>query len=364
MTSAEPDPRAVLVMVSNGGLLDEIRRIGAATECPMIESAPPPGRQAWTRARSVVLDSTTAAACVRERLPRRPGIVLVSDGPPGLAQWQVATAVGAERVIALPDEASELVRALAQHPAGGGGGRVIAVLGGRGGAGASTFAAALACTADDIQRSLLVDCDPGGGGLDLLLGIEDRPGLRWPGLVAEDGRVSAEALHHALPVAGRRTSVLSCGRGTDAEELRPTAVQAVLDAGREADDLVICDVPRDRGATSAAVLSCADLVVLIVPAELRAVAAAESGVRFVSCHNSRAAVLVRGPAPGGLSADDVSDALGIPLVAQMRPEPLLCRQLERGGLRLGRRGPLRRAAAAVLEALFEQADISDPGWVA
>ncbi|WP_084436768.1 septum site-determining protein Ssd [Aldersonia kunmingensis] len=364
MTSAEPDPRAVLVMVSGGGLLDEIRRIGAATECPMTEPAPPPGRQAWTRARSIVLDSSTAAACVRERLPRRPGIVLVSEGAPGLAQWQVATAVGAERVIALPEEAPELVRALAQRPAGGGGGRVIAVLGGRGGAGASTFAAALACAADNLQRTLLVDCDPSGGGLDLLLGIENKPGLRWPGLVVEDGHVSADALHHALPVANQRISVLSCGRGTAAVELRPAAVQAVLDAGREADDLVICDVARDRGPTSAAILSCADLVVLIVPAELRAVAAAESAVGFVSSHNIRTVAVVRGPAPGGLSADDVSDALGIPLVAHMRPEPRLCGQLERGGLRLGRRGPLRRAANKVLDALFERVDASDSGWVA
>ncbi|MCX5043165.1 hypothetical protein OG921_08285 [Aldersonia sp. NBC_00410] len=351
-------------MASHAGLLDEIRRIGAATECPMTETAPPPGRQVWSRARAVVLDAAGAAACVRERMPRRPGVVLAVDGEPGLMHWQAATAVGAEQVVALPAGAAELVRVLAQRPAGGGGGAVVAVLGGRGGAGASTLAASLALIADETRTSLLVDCDPAGGGLDLLLGIEDRPGLRWPGLVVEDGRVSALALHHALPVAGKRISVLACGRAPDGREPSPVAVQAVLDAGREADDLVVCDVPRDRGPASAAVLASADLVVLVVPAELRAVAAAESTADFVRTHNPHQMLVVRGPAPGGLRALDVADALGLPLVAQMRPEPRLDGQLERGGLRLGRRGPLRRAAVAVLDALVERAEPAEPGWVA
>ena len=48
-------------------------------------------------------------------------------------------------------------------------GAVIAVIGGRGGAGASVFATALAHSATE---ALLVDLDPWGGGIDLLLGAE------------------------------------------------------------------------------------------------------------------------------------------------------------------------------------------------
>ena len=46
---------------------------------------------------------------------------------------------------------------------------------------------------------MLVDCDPLGGGLDLVLGAEDLGGLRWPGLDVGGGRVPATALHAALP---------------------------------------------------------------------------------------------------------------------------------------------------------------------
>jgi hypothetical protein len=40
--------------------------------------------------------------------------------------------------------------------------------------------------------------------------------------------------------------------------------------------------------------------------------------------------VVRGPAPGGLRAKDVAQAIGIPLAGSLRPEPRLAAGLERG----------------------------------
>jgi hypothetical protein len=62
-------------------------------------------------------------------------------------------------------------------------------------------------------------------------------------------------------------------------------------------------------------------------------------------------VLVRGPAPGGLGAADVSRALGLPVLATTRPHPGLAAHLERGGL--PRRGPLPTVARIVLDALVD-----------
>ena len=57
--------------------------------------------------------------------------------------------------------------------------RLVAVVGGSGGAGASTLSAALAVTALRLGvRPWLVDADPLGGGIDLALGGEDTVGLR------------------------------------------------------------------------------------------------------------------------------------------------------------------------------------------
>ena len=63
---------------------------------------------------------------------------------------------------------------------------VLAVVGGSGGVGASTFAAALATAA---APATLIDLDPVSGGIDVLLGIEDVPGARWSGLRLEGGRL-------------------------------------------------------------------------------------------------------------------------------------------------------------------------------
>ena len=58
-----------------------------------------------------------------------------------------------------------------------------------------------------------------------------------------------------------------------------------------------------------------------------------------------------GPRPGGIAAADVARALGLPLLAAMRPEPRLDRRLERGVLPVRPRGPLAGAARAVLAEL-------------
>ena len=81
----------------------------------------------------------------------------------------------------LPDDELWLVNVLTEAAEGPQqAGPVLAVVGGRGGAGASVFAAAVAVAAvRDGERALLVDCDPLGGGLDLLLAAEDVAGLRW-----------------------------------------------------------------------------------------------------------------------------------------------------------------------------------------
>src|SRR5918997_5847376 len=78
--------------------------------------------------------------------------------------------------------------------------RVVAVVGACGGAGTSTLAAAVA---HGLRRSrepaALVDLDVPGPGLDVLLGVEDAPGARWPELAAARGDVDGRGLLAALP---------------------------------------------------------------------------------------------------------------------------------------------------------------------
>ncbi|WP_280378370.1 septum site-determining protein Ssd [Nocardia wallacei] len=354
--SAPPGP--VLVLVADRRLREEVSRVAAAADRRVTVAEPPIGRPAWSDAVMVILDAAAAGECGAAAWPRRPGTLLVTEGEPGLLDWQTAAAVGAERVVALPAAADELIEAFADHThRGPGDGLVVAVVGAGGGAGASTLAAAVALTAADrfLPHTILVDGDPLGGGLDLLLGIESTPGLRWPELVVEEGRVAAGALHDALPSAGPGLAVLSCGRaasGAEAAEIGPGAARAVVEAGRAAGDLVVCDVSGARGPHADQLLDAADLVVLVVPARLRSVAAARVVAAHVGRRNPNQGLVVRGPAPGGLRSGEVAAALDLPLLAGVRAQPGLATRLERGGLEVPR-GPLRTAANAVLDVLSE-----------
>ena len=355
--------RRSLVVVAEGELLDALLRVAAAAGCEVVRAVDPTeARRHWSAAPLVLLDPAAARSCAAAGLPRRGNVVVAVLGAPPEGAWQHAVAVGAEHVAALPEAESWLVEALAEaaEPAAAtaaavGDGAVLAVVGGRGGAGASVLAAAVAVTAVRAgRRALLVDCDPLGGGVDLVLGAEDLDGLRWPGFGARGGRVPAGALHDALPappVDGREgLGVLSCDRS--AEGPSPLAVTAVLRSGRRAGETVVCDLPRHPTAAAVAALGEADLTVVVVPADVRSCAAAARVAAVVAEHGGAAVgLVVRGPAPGGITADEVATALGLPLIASMRPEPGLGRALERGDAPGRRHGPLAEAATAVLEAL-------------
>jgi secretion/DNA translocation related CpaE-like protein len=363
------EQQRALVLIADGELLDDVLRLAAAAGCEL-ERVPDAAaaRLRWSSAPLVVLDEAAARACTRAGLARRQRIVVVSRGEPPGELWQHAVVVGAEHVIALPDAEGWLVSALADAAEGvRHRGRVVAVVGGRGGAGASVLATAVAIAGmTDGERVMLVDCDPLGGGLDLLLGAEDVQGLRWPDLTLSEGRVPSASLRAALPrpaLGGGpgELTVLSCDRAGSGP--RPGAVASVLDAGRRAGETVVCDVPRYPTEAALAALDRADLTVLLVPAEVRSTAAAARVAGLLRQRGSSVQLVVRGPSPGGLSPRDVAAALGLPLLHAMRPQQGLGRSLDRGTPPGTRKGPLASAARAVLDELRSQAGSAPLGEV-
>jgi secretion/DNA translocation related CpaE-like protein len=269
--------------------------------------------------------------------------------------WQLAVEVGAQQVVFLPDAqdwlGALLVESVDPESASG---AVVAVVGGRGGAGATTLSAALAVTGARLgHRALLIDGDPLGGGIDLVLGGEARDGLRWPDLTATRGRLPGATLSTALPTMAD-LSVLSWDRG-DPVELPTEAVESVLDAARRAADVVVVDLPRYVDDTVRVAASLADLLLVVVPAEVRATAAAARVAARVSvlCHDVR--VVVRGPAPSGLTGVDVARSLSLPLQGFLAAEQGLERQLERGEPPGARGGPLADLAQDLLDEVLPAA---------
>jgi len=181
---------------------------------------------------------------------------------------------------------------------------VVGVVGGSGGAGASTFAAALACGVGGA--AVLIDLDPASGGLDVLLGIETVPGARWPGLQLGGGRLDPVALDGGLPKWGH-VRVLAAPQAS----VEPDAVDQVIDAACELGPVVV-DAGRGLDPGQAAALGRCDLVIVVAAATVPGISAARrvgSGLPAVSV----GAVLRR----GSVREHDASELLGLPVLATL-----------------------------------------------
>jgi secretion/DNA translocation related CpaE-like protein len=361
-----------LVVTDDEDLLDELLRIAAAAGVEINHARTADSRAFWRSAPVVLLDARQVRGAVLARLPRRSGVIVVSASEPDGNVWEHCVLLGVERTVLLPQAEDLLVAVLADSVhRGPGGGRVVSVIGARGGAGSSMLAAAVAVAGLRSGAGVvLADCDPWGAGLDVLLGLESDPGLRWPDLATPVGRVPVDALHESLPsVDGPRRrpaarhpwrgpepgvlSVLSFGRDdNDGAATPPDTLTVVIDACRRAGELAVLDVPRTADPLGDLALENSDLVVMVATADLFACYAARRIVDRIDLAGARAGLVVRGPSPGGLGADDLARSLELPLIAHMRPQPHLARDVE-----LGHppgedpRSPLGRAARRILAAV-------------
>lgn len=341
--AAEGRQGGPLIVTEDAELLDDLLRLCAAAGArPEVHHGVPEHRGSWEAA-PLVLVGDDAARRVRGAARRR-GVVLVGRDQDDSGVWRRAVEIGADHVLMLPDGEQWLVDRIADVAEGvGRPALTVGVLGGRGGAGASTLACALAVTsAREGRRTLLVDADPLGGGLDVLLGGEGVEGLRWPAFAASRGRVGGGALEESLPEL-HALRVLSWDRG-DSVAIPPQAVRAVLAAARRRGGAVVVDLPRriDEGVAEA--LAQLDLGVLVVPADLRAIAAAGRVASSVGMVLRDLRVAVRGPYAPGLDDREVARLLGLPLVGEVPVEPPLLD----GGVPPGAspRGPLARFCSA------------------
>ncbi|MDF6043270.1 septum formation initiator [Streptomyces sp. JH14] len=338
-----------LIVTEDVELLDDLLRLCAAAGAePEVHHALPEGRGGWEQAPMVLVGDDAAARC--RGAARRPGVMLVGHDQDAPDVWRQAVEIGAEYVLRLPDAESWLVDQIANAAEGvGRPALTVGVIGGRGGAGASTLACALAVTAARSgRRTMLVDGDPLGGGIDVLLGGERAEGMRWPDFAHSKGRVGGGALEESLP-ALHGLRVLSWGRD-DWVVVPPPAMEAVLAAARRLGGVVVVDLPRRVDESVAEVLAQLDLGLLVVPGELRAVAAAKRVASMTSMVLGDLRVVARGPYAAGLDDHWVAHALGLPLAGELPLEPGLLAAQDGGRPPGGSaRGPLARFCTAFWE---------------
>lgn len=180
-------------------------------------------------------------------------------------------------------------------------GRLLAVVGARGGVGATTFAATLA----EAAGAVLVDVDGLSGGIDVSLGCEQARGVRWSGLQLAGGSLAAADLVAALPCHGS-VPVLAADVASGPSS---SQVEQVLDV--LAGTPVVVDLPRRLDPVTHCVMRRCALIVLLVPASVPGAAAARAVVTALP-EQVAVGLVVRGCASGAAA---LAEATGRPLLA-------------------------------------------------
>ena len=345
--------RCPLFISGHAPTVRRLRELAAAAgvkarHAPDVTSA----RALWSQASTVVIGHDSAQACLQARLAPRDNVVLLTgEKLPCEKAWPLAVAMGADHVLTLPEASSFLVTRLVPQVTRRTRAPVLAVAGARRGCGTSTLAAATASAASQAGRStMLVDMDGFGGGLDLLLGWERTPGLRWADLANMSGPFDPDKLKTGLP-ASHGLTLLSHSRD-GVRSIGCDQLAAVLDAGRQAHELVVLDLPRP-GYRPAPHLDGGDnLLVVLVPGELRAVTAARQVIGVYAGVAEQACLVTRTPSAAKLSNEQIAHAVAAPVIGSMATDNRVAAAGESARLarRFRKRG-LASVAAAVLSAM-------------
>ncbi len=359
------DRASVVLATREGALRDHVARLCAAAGTGLsVHDDAGAALRGWGGA-AVVLVGTDLAPDLAALCPgRRGGVHLLAWAPVPDAAYRDAVALGAREVLELPRCEPWLVDLLAEAGevssggspgAGTSAGRriapVVGVVGGSGGAGATTFAAALAQVAATRGPVLAVDLDPLGPGLDRVLGLDERPGAGWEELGRTSGRLAARALREAVP--GRGDLGVLTWRSEDVSPPTPAAVGAVLDAARRGHDLVVVDLARRLGPDAGVVpdvISRVDHVLVLARPGLATAAATHRLLRVLTGDGrDRVRLVVRG---SPLDAARLERATGVAPLLSTGDQRGLAEAVDLGlGPVRHRRGALGRAATEVLDLL-------------
>lgn len=148
-------------------------------------------------------------------------------------------------------------------------GKLIAVLGSRGGVGTTTVALNLAAImADHHQlKTLVLDMQPQWGTVSLMLDLEPGRGLREA--LAKPERVDGLFMDRVMLKYNEHLSILSSEEPFDEQVIiSPGAAEALLKQTRQKFDIIIADLPRELSDFTQTFLREADHVIVITELSL------------------------------------------------------------------------------------------------
>ena len=240
-----------------------------------------------------------------------PLLVVTSEQVVTTSAWRSALASGARALLQLPADSEQLLSHLSELSRPRSDSTVIGVAAGHGGAGASSFAARLAAAARPDGPVVLVDGDPLGGGLDLLVEHGGAAGVGWSdleGLGSQDGT----ALREGLPVVDE-VALLVAGDGPGPQA---SALSRALTALAPGGGTVVVDLSASLVAAAAEHL---DRLLLVTTATDHAVRATARRLDIWPLPAGLVSVVVRRQGP--LHPGDIAADLSLPLAAAFRDSP-------------------------------------------
>lgn len=330
------DPPAVVLVSGQARVVEVVSSIAASVGVEVrVLTARQQVEDAWQVPGPLLVGDDHAADLVGWGLPERAEVHIVGEDAGLSARW---SAVLGASVIVVPGAAAVLAEVLRERVGQRDGAVVVRVSQVCGGLGASSLALGLGwAVARAGGSAAVVEVDGDGSGLDVLAGIEDSPGWRWPELASARGVVSD--LHHHLPGIDGVTLVSAGRREVEVTDQARAAVLGSLCADF---DVVVVD-----GGNGAAPWHRQ----LRVDRHLTVVAA-EPGALMVARRRGGGSVVLRRGRGRRVSAAEAADALGVAPLAVIEEDRRLPRAHEYGEapwVMASRRW--RRAVAGIAEAV-------------
>lgn len=293
--------------------------------------------------------------------------------------------MGVSDYLVKPVAAESLVdafaRALRSEPApvaASGAGKTVAVVGARGGVGATSVALSLAWSLahEQRRRTVLLDLDLQFGAAALNLDLEPGRGLRE--ILSNPERIDSLLVSSAMVQESPNLRVLAAEESLDDDvQIGDAGVQALLGVLAGAGDAVIVDTPRRTDGGARELLSSADTVVVVVDLSLAAMRDAQRLIAMIGARRPQGEILVVANRVGGVTGEvpraEFERAIGRPLDAVIPADEraaAAAAELAKPLLSAARAGPaateLRRLAERLTGAAASAAIPADsnlPSWV-
>lgn len=231
----------------------------------------------------------------------------------------------------------------------------IAVIGARGGVGATMVAVSLAWLATEKTRrkTVLVDLDLSCGAASLALDVESGHGLS--DALANPDRIDAMLLAVAAARVGEHLHLLSSEHMLDSSPtIQPDGIEKLAKGLRQGFQRVILDVPRAAGAILTQVLSQSSIIVIVTDFSIagvrdtgRLIALAQKlapGARRLVVGNRTGTVR-----KGDLTRGEIEKALGLTMAAVIPEDPVAVPQAVNSGKPVPASAPTSPVTAALRE---------------